>query len=68
MLKYFREVLLCLALIVGWGLVTWALADLFGVWVIKLSVGGLLLGLVGYKFILKVFSYGVYSLMVEEED
>ncbi|WP_027340217.1 hypothetical protein [Halonatronum saccharophilum] len=66
-LKYFREVLLCLAWMLGWGLVTWALVDLFGSWVVKFSVGVLLLGLVGYGFILKVFSYGIYALLIDEE-
>ena len=66
--KHIKEIFLSLAWISGWGLVTWALSDLFGKWIVKVSGGLLLLGLVGYRFIFKIFTEGIYTLLIEEKE
>ncbi len=66
--KYIREILLCILWLIGWGFVTWALSDLFGIWIAKLSIGLLLLGLVGYRFIFRIFLDGLYVLSLKKEE
>ncbi|OCL26224.1 hypothetical protein U472_09435 [Orenia metallireducens] len=66
--KYIKEILLCLAWLIGWGLTTLAFVDLYGFWIWKLSCGLLLLGVVGYRFIFKIMVDRLYMLSLEEKE
>jgi len=66
--EYIKEILLCLAWLIGWGLTAWSLSDLFGIWILKISIGLLLLGLVGYRFIFKILLDGLYVLSIQDKE
>jgi len=66
--KYIKEILLCLAWLIGWGLTTCTFADLYGDWIWKLSGGLFLLGLVGYRFIFKILLDGLYVLSLDDKE
>ena len=61
-----KEILLVLAFITGWSLFTHGIGILAGEWFYYLSYGILLLGLVGFKFIIKIFIDGLYILSEDE--
>ncbi|WP_018248952.1 hypothetical protein [Orenia marismortui] len=51
----------------GWIFITWSVVDLFGEWIWKLGCG-LLLGLVGYRFIFEIMLDGLYILSIEDKE
>ena len=54
--------------LLGWTLVTFGLSSLLTWEVWPLSVGALLLGLVGYRFMAEILWYGLYTLNQEPEE
>ena len=60
------EILLSLALLGGWGMVTWGVAELTTPKVWPISIGLLLLSVCGWRLLWTVFSHGLYSLTREE--
>lgn len=47
----------------GWGLTTWGVSDLVGVWQVwPISAGLLLLSIAGWKHLLTLFTAGLYRL------
>ena len=64
--RYYKEILLILAFVTGWILFTHGIGILAGEWFYYLSYGILLLGLVGFKFICKIFVDGLYTLSADE--
>lgn len=62
LLDHWRTILVCVALLAGWGLLTWGIAELTTKWAWPISGGLLLLGLVGFDFLKHIFTIGLYTL------
>lgn len=60
------ETAVIVATVVGWGLLTWAAADVFGTTAWKAGAGLLLLGGVGFGFLGEIARDGLYVLTVTE--
>ena len=60
------EILLSLALLCGWALLTWGIVLLTTPKVWPISGGLLLLSVCGWRLLWTVFSHGLYSLTREE--
>lgn len=65
--RFFTEILTAVAALVGWLLVTWGLAELLIVWVWPISLGALLLGLAGWRFVWQLLVDGLYVLSKPDE-
>lgn len=61
------ETAVAIATVLGWLLLTWAAADVFGGVAWKAGTGLLLLGGVGFGFLGEVAREGLYVLTVTEE-
>ncbi|MFW6015111.1 MAG: hypothetical protein ACOCRK_01585 [bacterium] len=58
----YKELLLIVAFLTGWILITSGISDLIGNWFSYLSYGFLLLGLCGFRLIKKISLDGIYIL------
>lgn len=66
--KIKKEIITYTATVIGWALLTWGLADLFGIWVYKVSGGLFSIGFsIGYKPLIIHLYYGFYGLYTEVE-
>ena len=61
------EVLVALAALGGWVLLTWTAAELVSPWVWPVSGGVGLLTLCGWRFLFTVAVYGLYSLTRDDD-
>lgn len=67
MLKYTKEIITYISLLIGWCLLTYGLYDIFGITAVKLSTGIFLIGMsIGFKPLMTHLVYGLYSLSEEE--
>ena len=60
------EILTTSAALAGWLLVTWGAAELTTCWLWPISMGILLLGLAGWKFVFGMLADGLYVLSRKE--
>ena len=66
--KVRAELLTCLTALAGWTLLTWGIQEVIGsAWVWRVSLGLLLLGLVGFKFLWHILTRGLYLLTRPEK-
>lgn len=65
--RFMAEILTAVVAVAGWLLVTWGLAELLTVWVWPISLGALLLGLTGWRFVWRLLVDGFYVLTKRED-
>jgi hypothetical protein len=65
---FLPELLVTLALVAGWLLLTWGIAALLVWQVWPISVGLFLLGCCGWRFLARLFGRGLYALTLTRED
>ena len=67
-MRFVREVLVSIALLGGWLLITWGVASLTRWQAWPISLGLLLFSLAGWRFLRNLFRDGLYVLTKESTD